>query len=49
MDAPYSGVITEYGWKGGSLVKGGVFELPAKIRDPYGFVLGFLLRSRHDD
>ena len=49
MDAPYSGVITEYGWKGGSLVKGGVFELPAKIRDPYGFVLVDLMPEKKKD
>ena len=38
-DAPYSGVIDEYKWKDGSLVKAGRFPLPDKIKDPYGFVL----------
>jgi len=38
-DAPYSGVIREYRWAGGELKSAGRFDLPAKIKDPYGFVL----------
>jgi len=41
-DAPYSGIIDEYKWKDGSLVKAGRFPLPDKIKDPYGFVLADL-------
>lgn len=38
-DAPYSGVINEYKWDKGALVKAGRFPLPSRIKDPYGFVL----------
>jgi len=41
--APYSGVLSEYRWERGTLVKAGVLELPGKIKDPYGFVLADLV------
>ncbi len=45
-DAPYPGVIDEYKWKDGSLVKAGRFPLPDKIKDPYGFVLVDLMPDK---
>jgi hypothetical protein len=35
----YSGVIYEYKWKEGKLIKGGKFPLPSRVTDPYGFAL----------
>lgn len=45
-DAPYSGIIDEYKWKDGSLVRAGKFPLPRKIKDPYGFVLADLVPDK---
>jgi hypothetical protein len=45
-DAPYSGIIDEYKWKDGSLVRAGKFPLPRKIKDPYGFVLAELVPDK---
>lgn len=36
---PYSRIVYEYGWKDGQLVKGERFELPGRIKDPYGFAI----------
>jgi FG-GAP-like repeat len=47
-DSPYSGIICEYKWKDGQLVKGEELDLPSKIKDPYGFVLVDLIPDKVD-
>jgi len=47
-DSPYSGILYEYAWKDGRLVRGQELDLPSKIKDPYGFVLLDLVPDKEE-
>lgn len=47
--SPYSGIIYEYSWNDGALVKGEKVNLPDRIKDPYGFVLVDLVSEKKKD
>ncbi len=47
--SPYSGLIYQYSWKDGDLVRGERLELPDQIKDPYGFALVDLVPEKKDD
>ncbi|HLB25792.1 MAG TPA: hypothetical protein VJM83_05650, partial [Nitrospirota bacterium] len=47
-DSPYSGIVNEYRWDGGKLVRAGRFELPDKIKDIYGFAIADVIPEKDD-